>query len=102
MEDFILLDVFADSPLFHEPDRLHTRFKRGDLGLHYQPYPSNFIGVEEGWINKLDKTMKVAHDQQSARFTFHEKDYLPVPVPDAGSTALPPGHGAECDRLWKI
>ena len=87
--DFVLLDVFAVSPLFHYVDPYFPRV--GLLYFLYQPYPSTFLGLYPGidWEGR-ELNVKIAHDEQSARWTFHEKDYLPDPiqVPDIGNSAF--------------
>ena len=88
--DYIDFDIYSESPLFHDPLLFFPQ--RAGLYLAYQPYPSNFIGLPflEGDLRNNGRNMKLAKDQQSARWTFFEKDYLPAPiqVPEGGSTLL--------------
>lgn len=94
---YIEFEIFAISPLFHDPPLFFPQ--RGELGLFYQPYPSNYLGIisiDEGpFFDPVSDGsqikhpyMKIAQDAQSARWTFHEKDFLPVSVPDGGSTLM--------------
>ena len=84
---WIDFDIYAISPLFHDGENVFPQ--RGNLTLFYAFYPSSFgeINVQDA-MRVNGPAMKLAHDLQSARFTFFEKDYLPVAVPDGGSTFL--------------
>ena len=84
LESVIDLKFMIDSPLFHDPPDMFTQ--RAGMRLVYLPYPSNIIRIDEAGVY-LGK-MKLADDLMSVRLTFHEKDYLPapIPVPDTGST----------------
>jgi hypothetical protein len=90
--DDVQVDFLIYGPLFHEDDFYHNGIEppihRGQAGLLYQPYPTNFIGFyalpgAQGAKNKL------GNDMMSVRITFFEKDFLPpVPVPEGGATWL--------------
>ena len=85
--DFVQVDFYVESPLFHDPPLTFTQ--RADINLIYQPYPDNFIEIyHPEWVEWAGG--KIAKDQMSARFKFFEKDYLPapIPVPDGGSTMI--------------
>ena len=82
-EDFIDFAVYIESPLFHDPPLTFTR--RAQWLLVYHPYPDNLIRIDFP-----TSIWKLGNDLMSARFTFHEKDYLPAPiqVPEGGPTLL--------------
>jgi hypothetical protein len=80
LPDFVQVDIYISSPLFHDPPLAFTR--RAQIDLLYQPWPDTFLGIQQ----TQQVGGKIAKDQMSARLTFFEKDYLPVQVPDTGST----------------
>lgn len=83
-QTFIDFDLYVLSPVFHETEPFYNIVRASFYMIFDGPDFKEFYLPEQVLLEK-NPYMKLAHDNQSARWTFHEKDFLPVGVPDGGS-----------------